>query len=442
MTDERAHTSTPKRSRGPLPVRHPRFLAEDRLLAPDSPYSASERFVGLALLHYLNRAGCAWPSKETLAATGRISPRTVQRALRGLCCGPHALFRRDLRRRGTPLYSIQGETNCLPKGSPRGDKSDLQGETNPTSKGRQIVSHNTNGEHNGEQRENAAASVNAGWKELDGRPPPGRPFSTPGENANGAGKATPEADPKLRRLRERQSEILAKVCLISQRTAAVEMREASQTPGGRSYRDPLGCPSPAWGRATMDRLEARLEDLEPAQRPVVDDRYTPQEAERVKREILAKRPGPSSAPRPSGAQALFVRGGLRGADPPEPPKAEPVRWAERVRGRMNGVVRAPRPTRLSNDLRALKRQETASQPDPARPRGGLANRKDGKMGEDSTRPVVHTEGIKKWHEPSKTWVDALESGGPAPRHRAARGARLPAGRRVRPPASLLAVAGA
>ena len=74
----------------------------------------------------------------------------------------------------------------------------------------------------------------------------------------------------------------------------------------------------------MDRLEARLEDLEPAQRPVVDDRYTPQEAERVKREILAKRPGPSSAPRPSGAQALFVRGGLRGADPPEPPKAEPV----------------------------------------------------------------------------------------------------------------------
>ena len=130
MTDERAHTSTPKRSRGPLPVRHPRFLAEDRLLAPDSPYSASERFVGLALLHYLNRAGCAWPSKETLAATGRISPRTVQRALRGLCCGPHALFRRDLSVGGHPSTPSKGRQIVSPRGA--------QGETNPTSKGRQI----------------------------------------------------------------------------------------------------------------------------------------------------------------------------------------------------------------------------------------------------------------------------------------------------------------
>ena len=318
-------------------ARHPRFLAEDRLLAPDSPYSWPERFVGLTLLRYLNRAGCAWPSKETLAAACRISPRTVQTALRGLCCGPHALFHRELRRRGTPLYSLaqgeqdvlpllpQGEQELPPLEGPRGAAGDTQGEQENASKGSRTCSHNMKEEQTSRTRVNAAASGDggSGGKELDGRPPPARPFSTPRENANGAGKATPEADPNpeelLRQVRERQAEVLAKVCLISKRKPGVELREASQTSSGRSYRDPLGCPSLGWGRATLDRLEARLEDLEPAQRPVVDDRYTPQEAERVKREILAKRPGPSSAPRPSGAQA-FVRGALRGADPPEPPK--------------------------------------------------------------------------------------------------------------------------
>ena len=347
MTDAETNPSTTQSSRGASHPRHPRFLAEDKILSAHSPFTSTERFVGLTLLHYLNRAGCAWPSKETLSAACGISPRTVQTALRGLCGGPHALFRRDLRRRGTPLYTIQGEQILLPLERPRGANHDIQGEQITTSKGSRFCSHNMKEEQPSRTRENAVASVDVVGKASTGQPPQAR-TSTPIEN-NGA------ADPTLRRVRERQAQVLAEICQLSKRTTADELGDASQTARGRRYRAVEGCPTTAWGRASLDRLEARLEDLGAAQRPVEDDiRYTPEEAERVRLEILAKRPAPISPSRPSETQTVVP------SPRPEPPTAEPVRWAERVRGRMNGGGgRAQRPTRLSDDLRALKRPPAA-----------------------------------------------------------------------------------
>ena len=330
MTDAETNPSTPKSSRDASHPRHPRFLAEERILSAHSPYSATERFVGLAILQHTNKSGCAWPSKETLAAACGVSPRTVQTALRGLCGGPHALFRRDLRRRGTPVYSIQGEKNLPPLEGPRGEDCDIQGEKIATSKGRRICSQTLTYNTYGKQRENAASVDVVTRKASTGQPPQAR-ASAPIEN-NGA------ADPTLRRVRERQSEILDKILLLSQRTAADELDDASQTSRGRSYRSVEGCPTAAWGRATLDRLEARLEDLGAAQRPVLDDdRYTPEEAERVKREILAKRPRPNPA-RASEPQTI-VR-----IAPPEPPRPS----------RCGGPSRCARPGRTSGRTSELR----------------------------------------------------------------------------------------
>ena len=240
MTDAETNPSTTQSSRGASHPRHPRFLAEDKILSAHSPFTSTERFVGLTLLHYLNRAGCAWPSKETLSAACGISPRTVQTALRGLCGGPHALFRRDLRRRGTPLYTIQGEQILLPLERPRGANHDIQGEQITTSKGSRFCSHNMKEEQPSRTRENAVASVDVVGKASTGQPPQAR-TSTPIEN-NGA------ADPTLRRVRERQAQVLAEICQLSKRTTADELGDASQTARGRRYRAVEGCPTTAWGQ--------------------------------------------------------------------------------------------------------------------------------------------------------------------------------------------------
>ena len=80
----------------------PLFLAVQALTAPDSPYSPTQRLVGLALAHHLSRDGSCFPSQPTIAKWAGLTLRPAVEALSKLT-RPGGLFVK------TPGGSPKGE---------------------------------------------------------------------------------------------------------------------------------------------------------------------------------------------------------------------------------------------------------------------------------------------------------------------------------------------
>lgn len=116
---------SPSTRRGASPFEAAVQRAKARLLSREAQFNASTRLLGLILLEHLNRTPgiCSasssdpgphaprwscWPSVDTLAAESAMSARSVQRHLRALCDGPHAIFVRRVPRLGTLLFVHRG----------------------------------------------------------------------------------------------------------------------------------------------------------------------------------------------------------------------------------------------------------------------------------------------------------------------------------------------
>jgi hypothetical protein len=90
------------------PGRAPDRVVKDVITREGSAYTSSERLVALAIADHLNAEGVAWPSFARLTQWTGLKDSAIKVAVRSLCCGPLAIFERQMTTgRGSCTYRLR-----------------------------------------------------------------------------------------------------------------------------------------------------------------------------------------------------------------------------------------------------------------------------------------------------------------------------------------------